>query len=726
MNLERTYLPESPHFRSLVEWWFIQGYYEGKKISRRYFMSSLFRYGFPSEKGKRKHGYSLLLSLLDLKTRFTHTSTRIDKELFEAIAHTQSESLKVNIDPHLIKAFFDEIREYGIPREIEISKSRVRLQTAPFQVCWDDFSLRQIAQSFRLVFVEAYSRKTCRFKLEPCQPRLKLTATGEVSAKIQGMYYFSYPRLKLSGQLAGENVEGEAWLDHQWGDSGWLFSEKRSGRVLGWNWLGINMKDGSDWIVLVHTDVQSGKPIASHATVRQRNGNVHIYKNFSLTPLRNWESPKTAIRHPVEWRLEIPELCAELFFKPVVDDQEIPIFGLTRAIWEGAGFVSGTVGSQAISGRARGEFQGYGYIFDFEGFLKNYADRIDRHVENFLPKVMNEKTMQKYVEPVSWQLQADAFTEMLATPIWDLISRRGKRWRSIFCFLLLDALGTNPIPYENLISVLAELTHTGALIIDDIEDSSLLRRGEDCIHIRYGQDVAINAANTIYFLPTLLNFDHLQLGQGQKLEIQKIIMKQFVRSHFGQAMDLYWSRHMTQENLRTWLENSLETKILQMYEFKTASLIEGLAEIASIIAGVNDEVKILCLKFAKALGIAFQIVDDVHNFSRSANWRKVSGEDIAEGKMTYVIYRALQKLGEPEKSRLLKILGSKKIRRDKSRISEGLNLIRKSKALQECRGEAKDMVLKEWKNLAAKLESSLPKILLNMLSQSLVELDFKS
>lgn len=51
------------------------------------------------------------------------------------------------------------------------------------------------------------------------------------------------------------------------------------------------------------------------------------------------------------------------------------------------------------------------------------------------------------------------------------------------------------------IATIIELIHNGSLIVDDIEDGSDLRRGKPCVHKIYGEDIAINAGNAIYFLP---------------------------------------------------------------------------------------------------------------------------------------------------------------------------------------------------------------------------------
>ncbi len=64
------------------------------------------------------------------------------------------------------------------------------------------------------------------------------------------MAYESCPRLALRGRVDGSTVRGEAWIDHQWGNYGWLKTLDGETEMLGWDWLGINLEDGTDLIVI--------------------------------------------------------------------------------------------------------------------------------------------------------------------------------------------------------------------------------------------------------------------------------------------------------------------------------------------------------------------------------------------------------------------------------------------------------------------------------------------
>lgn len=533
------------------------------------------------------------------------------------------------------------------------------------------------------------------------------------------MAYRSYPRLELRGMVAEEEVHGQAWLDHQWGGFGWLLMRSSQHLVLGWDWFGINLDDGSDWIILIHRNMKNRRIIACSALVR-REGKSCLFKCFSAEPLRYWESPLTHIRYPVAWRIRIPEIGADLLFQPLADGQEIQAFGILRAVWEGAGRVSGYLAERPVSGRARLELHGYGYIYDFHKFLKRFTRRVDRLIEDFLPKAIDEGYLDRYLGSPHWTNDASVHTKMFSEPIWDLISRTGKRWRPLYCIMMLEALGVPSKPYEMLAAIIAELSHTGSLIIDDIEDDSTLRRGEECIHLRYGLDVAINAGSSLYFLPYLLLPNHPHLDEGQRLELYRIMIRQSVRAHFGQGLDIYWSKYLNVKNLRRWMKDSLGPKILQMYAYKTAAPIEGLAENACVIARSDRETKEACVFFSRALGVAFQIVDDVDDFEDPPNGKTLLGEDLASGKLTYVIFHALKGLKGSDRNRLMEILCSNTMKKHSPLLDEGIDLVRSSGALPRCREEALGLIEKEWIRLSRRIPPSDPKMMFRMLCWSLI------
>lgn len=287
---------------------------------------------------------------------------------------------------------------------------------------------------------------------------------------------------------------------------------------------------------------------------------------------------------------------------------------------------------------------------------------------------------------------------------------------------MLDALGVPREPYELLFSFMAELPHGGSLVIDDIEDNARVRRGQECIHLRYGLDVAINAGNTAYFLPLTLLRDYPHLSDAQRLELYRILSQVYVRAHLGQGQDIYWSRSLTPDRLRDWLNDSLGPKLIQLYNQKTASAVEGLAECACVIAGADAATRQACAEFGRTVGVAFQIVDDIVDFSTERINQGCAGRDLSEGKLTYVIFRALASLPPADRARLGEILCSPTLRNHPDTLAEGIGLVRNSGAPASCCREARALVEEQWQRLSAHLPPSEPKLILRVLCRFILSL----
>ncbi|MBI4025547.1 MAG: polyprenyl synthetase family protein [Verrucomicrobia bacterium] len=718
---------ESPNDESVIEWWFVQGRFSGTGLSNHSFMISLFRHNIAGKGNPPKTAFSSLLSLLDPSVPRHEAHSRIDRALLNYWSAKKADEIDAcNLDHDLLTSFLKEIGEHGAPRPIEAVNDSAELSSSPLRIAWRDLQFSQNGGCFDLEFASPQSGCRHSFTLRTRGPRRTVERIGEGSGIWGGMNYFTYPDLELAGDVGGTPVRGRAWLDHQWGDTSWYLMKSSGGRLLGWDWFGINLDDGRDLLVCARRDSRTGKAVGRRAIIwHGHSARATQIDAFEIEPVRRWESEGTRIEYPVAWKIRIPSLDADLEFEPAADNQEIAVFGPSRSVWEGAGTVRGTIAGMAVRGHARGEFHGYGYIFDFQEYLDRFAGRVAGRIEEFFPKSVDEKRYVGYVGAPAWKHEIAAFNETIAAPIWDLIRRKGKCWRPAFVMMMLEAMGKPIGPYELLLCVATELTHTGALIIDDIEDRSVMRRGDASIHLRYGLDVAINAANAAYFMPSLIIDSHKHLTDGQKLRLHEIMMKHFVRAHFGQGLDIYWSANATPAALEAWLADSLMPKILQMYAYKTGSAVAGITECAAVIAGASPEVTEAATAFSRSFGVAFQIIDDVHNFSESPKWRKSCGEDIAEGKVTYVICAAMRRLGHADRTRLMNILCSREGRKDPSMIAEGTDLVRRSGALDTCKKEALAMFHDAWDIFSGRVPSSEPKILLHCLCCKMVELAYE-
>lgn len=704
-----------------LEWWFIHGEYAGAGRSgrRRHFMAALFRHRLNTG-GSAGPAFSLLLSVLDPAGKTHKLSSRIDPAMRDSFIKNPDLIGKLPVDRKFLDVFLAELEKSGPPRPVKVENGPVVLKDNPPDVSWSDFSLRAGPGHLELCFKEPESRCKAALDLRPTRPVMETAMDRRAEVFSRTTHCLTYPRLSLTGSVGGRPVAGEAWLDHQWGDHVWYLRKEKRCKPLSWDRLALNLDDGSDWIVSETRDVRSRRRLGRRLAF-SANGVQWEIERFVLEPIRHWESPRSGIQYPVEWRLQVPELDADLVFQPLLDDQEIPVFGVMRAVWDGAGLVSGTVGRHVVTGRARGMFQGYGYLFDVRNTWSAAADRVDRRLRTFFPAVLTGENIRTYLGGSDLDGEPEVYTRMLSAPVWNLLERGGKRWRPILGMLLLRALGRDMGDFDLLISVVAELGHTGSLIVDDIEDRSRLRRGGECLHLRYGQDLAINASNTLYFLPQILIESQTGLSVREKLTLHQTLARQFVRAHFGQARDLDWSRSMTRDLMKTRLNGGNGQDILRMYELKTAAPIMGLAEIVAIIAGSGASVRKACISYARALGIAFQLMDDVRDVAGPWNGNSEPGEDLAQGKWTYVIFRALRRLPPAQRSELIDILSAPEKRADPKMRKAGAALIRRSGVLAECRRKAKALVVPEWENLSRRLPPSEPKFLLRLLTERLIE-----
>jgi len=149
----------------------------------------------------------------------------------------------------------------------------------------------------------------------------------------EASYYYSRPHLSVNGKLNGRDVEGSAWLDHEW-SSAYLAPE-----AAGWDWCGINLFDGTSMMAF---------------RMRDKKGGVHYASpNTEFRTLRTWKSPRTGVEYPVS--MEVNGLRLE----PLMDDQELDSRASTGTIyWEGA--------VRAFSGKSE---VGRGYL-ELTGYWK--------------------------------------------------------------------------------------------------------------------------------------------------------------------------------------------------------------------------------------------------------------------------------------------------------------------------------------------------------------------
>ena len=209
---------------------------------------------------------------------------------------------------------------------------------------------------------------------------------------------------------------------------------------------------------------------------------------------------------------------------------------------------------------------------------------------------------------------------------------------------------------------------------------SLTRRGKPALHILYGEDIAINTGNTLYFLPMLALTKSNMLSEQQKLEVYELYLEEMTRLSFGQGLDIFWHKGKK--------SNVTEKQYLQMCLFKTGVLARFSAKLGAISANVSPQLVELMGEFGESLGVGFQIQDDVLNLKpQSGKWGKDIGEDITEGKRSLPVISALKKLNSKNHASLLKILDSHT--RNRKMIERAISLIERTGAIEYSRALGK-------------------------------------
>lgn len=233
----------------------------------------------------------------------------------------------------------------------------------------------------------------------------------------------------------------------------------------------------------------------------------------------------------------------------------------------------------------------------------------------------------------------------------DYPQRGGKKFRSSLVLLVCEWLGGRA--EDAILSAVAlELFQNFVLIHDDIEDASLIRRGLPTLHLLHGIPLALNAGDTLMGLVSEVLLENQPLlGSEKTLEVMAYLSKVFRQTFEGQAIDIGWITHQIFPDRRAYQE--MITRKTGWYSGR------GPCQCGALIAGASAEIQEQVGRFGEALGIGFQLRDDLLNLTTSDEtqpYGKERGGDIAEGKRTLITIELAERLGSSAKDSLEKIL----------------------------------------------------------------------
>jgi len=317
--------------------------------------------------------------------------------------------------------------------------------------------------------------------------------------------------------------------------------------------------------------------------------------------------------------------------------------------------------------------------------LAEWRPAVDEAIAEVLPREIDEAYLSEFFGPATHRYDADALQRVLADPIWELLDRGGKRWRPIVFLLLVEGFGEDREPYLPYAAI-PEILHTGTILVDDVEDEAKLRRGEPAIHHVYGEDVALNAGNAMYFLPMkIVTRNPAGLDAETRLAIFEMLTDELNRTHLGQGTDIRWHNDAD-------ADPTVE-EYLEMCACKTGCLGRIVARLAALVTGQSDERERAVARYAEAMSVAFQIGDDIldveHSLGEAGDFGKAFGNDVREGKTTLLVIHALDTASPERAARLREILRAENNTDDE--IREAIEILRGSGSVEYARETALDL-----------------------------------
>ena len=251
-----------------------------------------------------------------------------------------------------------------------------------------------------------------------------------------------------------------------------------------------------------------------------------------------------------------------------------------------------------------------------------------------------------------------------------LLGMSGKRFRPALTLLIANLKG-DPAREPSFAAAVVELIHTATLVHDDTIDKSALRRGMPTINSLYNDLVSTILGDYIY---TKVLVDLIDRGEDA---ILKVVARTTYQMSIGEMLQIQQKRNPA----------LTEPDYMELVDAKTASLMASSCEIGAILAGFGASQTDSLRAFGIDLGRAYQITDDIFDYVGDAGQLGKYGlSDLAEGKVTLPLIRALAVCREDQKARVRDILDSPNLSRED--WSFVLDLLATTGALEECRHAA--------------------------------------
>jgi geranylgeranyl pyrophosphate synthase len=274
-----------------------------------------------------------------------------------------------------------------------------------------------------------------------------------------------------------------------------------------------------------------------------------------------------------------------------------------------------------------------------------------------------------------------------------LLDSGGKRIRPT---LTLLASQLYPADMDKVVSLAAavEMLHTASLVHDDLIDGSLLRRGNPTLNAKWTPGATILVGDYLFSLAADL------AARSDNIRVMHIFARTLMTIVTGELSQLFETGSRA---LRAVYERRIYAKTASMFELATEAA-------GVLIDAPDDQIKVL-RDFGRDLGLAFQIIDDVLDFTGNpSDVGKPVGSDLLHGIVTLPVIHYLEM--HPDDERIATML--KNDRRDEPQVRSVVDAIRRSNAISASLDEAREYVQRSQRALGYLPESSARQSMLDI------------
>jgi octaprenyl-diphosphate synthase len=235
-----------------------------------------------------------------------------------------------------------------------------------------------------------------------------------------------------------------------------------------------------------------------------------------------------------------------------------------------------------------------------------------------------ETDMKAVDQLIYQQLESDvALINQLA---FYIIKSGGKRLRPLLTVLASRAMGYEGDKHLKLAAIV-EFIHTASLLHDDVVDESLLRRGRETANALFGNSASVLVGDFLY------TRSFQMMTELDSLHVLKVLANTTNVLAEGEVLQLMNCND----------PNTTEANYMRVIYCKTAKLFEAATLLAGVLAGASEAEQIALGEYGKFLGTAFQLTDDLLDYTASSDeLGKNIGDDLAEGKPTLPLIFAME------------------------------------------------------------------------------------